>query len=133
MDSSMDDGGRIPTLDIIGLSWQVGRQDFWRGFPRFTFLRRGQCESGLSVCPDQEAAGGGRWDGKRICPAEIWGQGSGGRDLGIANEEGQAASGGNQVGCDWQDGFEALDGSEGYDLGHGRKVLGAAGEDIDFR
>lgn len=53
--------------------------------------------------------------------------------LGVANEEYEAASGGEEAGSGGESGFEALDGAESD---HGRlfwKVFGAGGEYIDVR
>ena len=67
-------------------------------------------------------------------PLESWGERLGAGELGFADEEGQAAGGGDQAGCYWEGGVEALDCSQGYYVG-GRVgvVLGASGEYIDVR
>ena len=56
----------------------------------------------------------------------------GGGELSLTDQEGEAASGGDQAGRYWEDGVKALDGAEGYYFG-GRvgEILCAAGEYID--
>jgi hypothetical protein len=53
--------------------------------------------------------------------------------LGLADEEGEAASGGEEAGGDGESGFEAFDSTQGDDCGLRGEVLGAGGEYIDIR
>ena len=55
-------------------------------------------------------------------------------ELGFADQEGQAASGCDQAGGDWEGGVEVLYGAEGCYVGWGAGVvLGASVEYIDVR
>lgn len=83
---------------------------------------------------DDEDAACGKRDWQCWPPGEGWGEVLGLRELGMADQEGEAACGGDQAGCDWEDASEVLDCAEGYYFdGRVGEVLGASGKDIDVR
>ena len=73
-------------------------------------------------------------DGDRFFPVEAGQELVGARELGLADEKGEAALRGHQ-GCGREkDMVEALDGTQGHEGGGGgREVFGPAGEYIDVR
>jgi len=74
------------------------------------------------------------WNGDGGFPGEGGEGGTGGGYLGGGDQEGQASLGGQEVGCYWEDFWQALYGSEGYGVeGVWGEGLGAGVLYIDVR
>ena len=85
-----------------------------------------------SAGSDEEYAGGGQGDQGGGGPIEFGSKFLGSVDLGLADEQGQAAAGGEKAGGGGEGGLEAFDGTQGHHLGCGGEVCGTAGEYIDI-
>ena len=80
----------------------------------------------------EEDAGFGERNGNGLGPGTVWQELVSTRDLGLADEEGQATMRGEEGGGDGKNFVKALDGAQGHERGGSRReVLGAAGEYID--